>query len=308
MGSIVMDIWGGKVKFVKRGPRNNRQAAYLNLKKTEGQKENPSHSVGLALDDMSLPQGWTGECVRQGHYIFSRKERKEFNAELLTLELSVELPPSSDAIYLIRSHGCVTDLGSVLQINGSTDRSFQQQISCALQFLESVPICLGFVLEGEAVTTLSPYTTGRLRDLTDSAKEPETRVFSTSCQVVCSSGEQCPSCGRLRAVNKQRQKRIASRQSIAPNCNKRFLSREELVDQLRQEKLRNKTTEMREMYWREKCIREALVVDDEDHADLLNIFKVTRKENVPEEMACLWEQQSKIVQTNSKHGYRWHPN
>ena len=167
---------------------------------------------------MSLPQGWMGECVRQGHYNFSRKERKEFNAQLLTLELSVELPPSSDAIYLIRSQGCVTDLGSVLQINGSTARSFPQQISCILQFLDSVPICLGFVPEGEVVTTLSLYTTGQLWDLSDSAKDPKTRVFSTSCQVVCSSGEQCPSCGRLRAVNKQRQKQIASRQSITPNA------------------------------------------------------------------------------------------
>ena len=236
MGSIIMDVWGGKVKFVKRGPRNNRHVAYLNLKKAEGQEKNPSHSVGLALDDMSLPQGWTGECVRQGHYIFSRKERKEFNAQHLTLELSVELPPSSDAIYSIRSHGCVTDLGSVLQINGSTARSLPQQISSILQFLDSVPICLGFVIEGEAVTTLSPHTTGQLRDLSYSAHEPETRVFSTSCQVVYSSGEQCANCGRLRAVSKQRQKRIASRQSIVPYCNKQYLSREELVDQLRQEK------------------------------------------------------------------------
>lgn len=307
MGSIIMDVWGGKVKFVKRGPRNNRQSAYLNLKKAEGQEENSSHSVGLALDDMCLPQGWTGECVRQCHYIFSRKERKEFNAQRLTLELSVELRRSSDAIYLIRSHGCVTDLRSVLQINGSTARSFQQQISSILQFLDSVPICLGFVLEGETVTTLSPYTTGQLRDLSDSANEPETRVFSTSCQVVFSTGEQCPNCGRLRAVNKQRQKRIAGRQSIAPNCNKRYLSREELVDQLRQEKLRSRNAEVREMYWREKCISESLVVEDEDHADLFNIFKATKKEHIPEEMACLWEQQSKIIQTNSKHGYRWHP-
>ena len=55
MGSIIMDVWGGKVKFVKRGPRNNRQSAYLNLKKAEGQEESSGHSVGLALDDMSLP-------------------------------------------------------------------------------------------------------------------------------------------------------------------------------------------------------------------------------------------------------------
>ena len=64
---------------------------------------------------------------------------------------------------------------------------------------------------------------------------------------------------------------------------------------------------MREMSWGEKCIYEALVIDDKDHTDLFNIFKVTKKENVPEEMGCLQEQQSKIVETNSKHGYRWHP-
>ena len=143
MGSNIMDIWGGKVKYVRRGLRNNRQAAYLNLKRAEGQEENLSRSVGLALDDMSLPQGWTGECARQSHYIFSRKERKEYNAQRLTLELSVELPPSSDPIYLIRSHGCVTDIGSVLQINSRTAISIPQQISSILQFLDSVPICLG---------------------------------------------------------------------------------------------------------------------------------------------------------------------
>ena len=215
--------------------------------------------------------------IRQGHYIFARKERKEFNTQRLTLELSVELPPSSDAIYHIRSHGCVTNLGSVLQINGSTARSFPEQISRILQFLDSAPICLGFVLEGETVTTLSPYTTGQLRDLSDSAKDPETRVFSTSCQVICSSGEQCPNCCRLRAVNNQRQKRNSSKQFIAPTCNKRYLSREELVDQLRQEKLSSSNAEMREMYWREKCVSEALVVDDEDHADLLESSRVQRK-------------------------------
>ena len=179
------------------------------------------------MDDISLPEGWTGECLCQGYYVFSRKEKKEYNAQRLTLELSVELPPSSDAVYHVRSHGCVTDLGTVLKINCSTVKSFPEQICRILQCLDNVPICLGFVLEkGQVVTTLSPYITGQLRDLSDSAKEPETRVFSTSCQVICSSGEQCTNCCRLKAVNKQRQKRTSSRQSIASNCNKRFLSRE----------------------------------------------------------------------------------
>lgn len=306
MGSIIMDVWGGRVKFVKRGPRSNRQTAYVNLKKVEGNGKR-IHSV-LATDDISLPEGWMAECLRQGYYVFSRKEKQEFNAQRLTLELSVDLPPSSDPVYHISSHGCVTDLGTVLKINSSTAKSFPDHISCILQCLDKVPICLGFVLEKEdTVTTLSPYITGQLRDLSDSGKEPETRVFSTTCQIICSSGEQCKNCCRLKAVNKQRQKRISCRQSIAPNCNKRFLSREELVDQLKQEQLRRRNAEMREKYWREKFNSESLVVDDEDHTDLFSIFKVTKQEHIPEEMACLWEQQRKMLETTSKHGYRWHP-
>lgn len=46
-------------------------------------------------------------------------------------------------------------------------------------------------------------------------------------------------------------------------------------------------------------------MEKEDHKDLCKIFADTK--NVPEEMADLWKQQEKILQTGSKNGFRWHP-
>lgn len=46
-------------------------------------------------------------------------------------------------------------------------------------------------------------------------------------------------------------------------------------------------------------------MDKEDHEDLCKMF--ANAKNVPEEMAGLWEQQKKLLQTGGKNGFRWHP-
>ena len=266
MGHIITDIWGEKVKHVKRGPRGDRKSAYLNMKRTEG---GISQSTGLTLEDISLPQAWTGECVAQGLYIFSRIEKLDFNDQRLILELLVKLPPSSQQTsYTIRSHSSTIDLGSVLNNYGSTTTAFPEQISRILLWLDNLPICLGFVLEkGEAISTLHPHTTGQLRDLTDPSKEPETRAFSNLCQVILTSraAKYCPECNKLKTVNRKRQERFSNRQVISPKCNKRLLSRDELLDQLTQERMKRVSAEGRARYWRDKCNG---VVDDEDLADI----------------------------------------
>ena len=171
---------------MKRGPRSDRKAAYLNIRRSEG---GIRKSLGFTLEEISIPQTWTRESVAPGHYIFSRREKMDFNSQRLTLELSVNLSQSFQASYTIRSHGSVIDLESVLINSGGTTPAFPGQIPCLLQRLENLPICLGFSLEkGEAVVTLSPYTTGQFQDLADCSKEPETRVFSDLCLVVCKSG------------------------------------------------------------------------------------------------------------------------
>ena len=163
LGEIIKYLWGERVKHVKRGPRSDRKAAYLNIRRSEG---GIRKSLGFTLEEISIPQTWTREIVAPGHYIFSRREKMDFNSQRLTLELSVKLSQSFQASYTIRSHGSVVDLESVLRNSGSTTPAFPGQIPCLLQWLENLPICFGFVLEkDEAVVTLSPYTTGQLQDL-----------------------------------------------------------------------------------------------------------------------------------------------
>ena len=163
LGEIIKYLWGERVKHVKRGPRSDRKAAYLNIRRSEG---GIRKSLGFTLEEISIPQTWTREIVAPGHYIFSRREKMDFNSQRLTLELSVKLSQSFQASYTIRSHGSIVDLESVLRNSGSATPAFPGQIPCLLQWLENLPICLGFVLEkDEAVVTLSPYTTGQLQDL-----------------------------------------------------------------------------------------------------------------------------------------------
>ena len=170
LGEIIKYLWGERVKHVKRGPRSDRKAAYLNIRRSEG---GIRKLLCFTLEEISIPQTWTRECVAPGHYIFSRREKMDFNSQRLTLELSVKFSQSFQASYTIRSHGSVVDLESVLRNSGSTTPAFPGQIPCLLQWLENLPICLGFVLEkDEAVVTLSPYTTGQLQDLADCSKEP----------------------------------------------------------------------------------------------------------------------------------------
>ena len=116
IGSMVTDIWGAKVKLVKRGPRNARQSAYLNLKRVTSNLTDAVQveEMALQLDDVSLPRGWTVEADSAYSFTFFRRGKSEFRVQRLSLEMLVELPlnPSSRPIYKVRSHGCVVDLGS----------------------------------------------------------------------------------------------------------------------------------------------------------------------------------------------------
>ena len=51
-----------------------------------------------------------------------------------------------------------------------------------------------------------------------------------------------------------------------------------------------KKAEERNRYLHNKYYSEALVVDDEDSADLASMFRAIIKENITKEMECKWEQ------------------
>ena len=64
-----------------------------------------------------------------------------------------------------------------------------------------------------------------------------------------------------------------------------YMSREEILEKLTQEKKRR----MEEQSGRECLEREMLDMTQEDHADLTTIMATVDKKDVPEEMTVLWE-------------------
>ena len=129
----------------------------------------------------------------------------------------------------------------------------------------------------------------------DPGNAREKRFFSTKCMLFWNKGGCCPKCTTAKYQLERVKKRRASFDTLAGKMNNRYMSREEPLDKLTQEKQRR----LREQKARERVEKEMLEMDPEDHQDLANIMKNVRKEDVPEEMSILWEQQKQIIGTAS---------
>ena len=75
---------------------------------------------------------------------------------------------------------------------------------------------------------------------------------------------------------------------ISRHCNKRYLTTEDAVLQLNQERKQRLNAEKWQKYWKEKFLEESVQLEDGDHADLTTMLHKVPKDKVPEEMECLW--------------------
>ena len=54
--------------------------------------------------------------------------------------------------------------------------------------------------------------------------------------------------------------------------------------------------------------QEVLSIEERDHEDLIYMMEnVVNEDDIPPDMATLWDQQRQLLQTKCKQGYRWHP-
>lgn len=83
----------------------------------------------------------------------------------------------------------------------------------------------------------------------------------------------------------------------------RYMSKEQIIKKLENEK----KMRMHETYERKKIMNEMYEMDKDDHIDLKKIFTNINKKEIPHEMSLFWEEQHKILTTESKSQYRWHP-
>lgn len=81
------------------------------------------------------------------------------------------------------------------------------------------------------------------------------------------------------------------------------MSRQQLCHKIEQEKRKFE----KERRLREKMEKEMLEMECADHEDLKSMLEQVKKEDIPEDMSLLWNQQKQILATSAKSQYRWHP-
>ncbi len=317
LGWIMTDCFGGKVRVVQRGTRQHRERGYLNLRRRNQQvapandqcNDESGDRVGslslVSLKELQLPSQWHCLEDRDDQVSFIRHENWDFSGQRGITELLVKKTNQLDPVSLVvRAHGSSVDLNKDLGFKKLLgEKTIDDQVLDALNYADKSSLCCGFQDDDNCVLTMSTYVTGVLR-LADVESK---RVFAENCLVLSGPSGICNNCSRLRVKSGKRKRRKETQMEIHPKCNKRYLSKEEVEAQLKNEQKVRRNAEKREQYWREKFQEECVIVESEDQDDLFKMFKGVDEKDVPEEMKCFWQQQHKILHTTSKHGYRWHP-
>ena len=269
-GHLIKQIWGDRVKFVKRGSRKKRQNYYLGLTRKSPTSVNDSIDVNQWISQ--LKTGWHLVSDVGGHFTLARYESWSFRKQRVVTEVRFAKEVESTSI-LLTSHGCKIDLTTVSQLE-LNQSPITKKIESILTFIDASTLCRGVpITDGELLHTTNPLKSGIFTDLsTDRATEAvEHRAFSANCSILASAGQCCANCKNLRRVENQRRKRkLESNGVISRFTNKRFLSKEELTQQLQLERQARLNAERRERYWREKCEAECNEMAGVDHADLLD--------------------------------------
>ena len=264
LGCLIKDTFAEKVRLVQRGPRGNKQRAYLNLQriqKSGTEVFSSSGSLCSIVPSLELPTGWHSIKDGSDQVSFVRHEIWEFRKQRGTTELRVNQNSPSEITLQVKSHGCSVDLKKDLGLERSFKNvSFERQILLALKFIEHSNLCFGFPLnDSEKVMTMLPHLTGGFESMSDGPKECNNcRVFAQNCLVLTSGPSKiCHSCSRLHTVDSNRRKRKANQTTVSPACNKRFMTKEEVEHQLKMDQMARRNAEKREAYWREKFEKES---------------------------------------------------
>ena len=236
LGRIVKEMFGGRVSMTRRGSRNNKKRAYLNLARKS--KETAANVRFTQLEDamktVHLPLGWYRAEKSPKEALFFRLEDWEFNGIKVILELTLkQVTPAGDIVIVLKSHGCQLDAKEVLNIRGETVplMSLKQQVELLLDLFDKSSTCRGIPLEGKHLMAMVPHVTGTYRFLREESDESlECRAFSQSCKIIVNSDNKpCTSCAYITKINNARIKRKQTQTSVHPFCNKRYLNKDEVI-------------------------------------------------------------------------------
>ena len=254
LAMVVRDTWGEKVKKVKRGPRNNQKPSLLNVAHKQNQARGLDPDLNQEFQELVqdysliLPKGWFKIVDRQNRVSFVRPETWEFDNQRIYTEIVIELSMEQNVTYLINSHGSEFNLSHLNIEKVMQDLPIKTQAETIIKFAENLKMCSGYRLSGDgAIMAMTPHRAGIFRSLSNNEILPQTGAFSSKCQLFHFAGGQCFKCHKLGSADKRRKKRREKQQSIHSNCNKRYLTKEEIQLQLKEEKkLKKKVLEEKE--------------------------------------------------------------
>ena len=294
LGKLVKEIWKDDVKRVKRGPRGNREAYYLNLTRKIHNDSSRSTSTPCPTDHnyaqtdlfdstrradlyhLKVPDNWSIIYDREEAVSFVRLEHYLANNQRAVLEVAVRVQEGRLGVCTVRANGSAVDLKLDQDLGLARDSlSLNEQICHVLLTVEHSQICKGYGLpSGEEVVALLPHHVQQVRDLTKlDDGEVETRAFSDDCLVLLTSGQNakglnlCASCSQLKRTNCVRKRRISKRsqQPIHLKCNKRYLEKSEIEDQLQAAMVEKRKALTKAEYWKKKFRDKSIEYDSEDH-------------------------------------------
>lgn len=164
-------------------------------------------------------------------------------------EIVVEQDLNEGSCFIsAKAHRCQKDLSNIPQF---TTLPINDWVSVALDY-------------GESIQALFPHVTGSFKDLGNENMPKTTITFSAKCKIFAVSGASCSECNYLLKLHNRKTQRQEKRMGISRNCNKRYLTKEDVVLQLNRERKQRLNAEKREKYWKEKFLEESVQLEDEN--------------------------------------------
>ena len=201
------------------------------------------------------------------------------------------------------------------------DEGSKKSLENLFSFCSSARICTGFEVDVSKNTfNKQGVVIGRTEQwhFKDSANNwtPTLRHQSISCHLLLTSNSLhqkfCHSCSTIRHNSFWKSFNPVEDSTSSPSPNMKFkresyMSNEECLAKLAQEKMRRRNAEKREIYSRRKIEEGMKELHDDDNEDLLKMLDLIEEKSVSDDMRLFYQIQKENIGRKSKTGYRWHP-
>ena len=308
----LVEVFGRKPTRMRVNKKQVRAYRGLKLKQLSQQSsvgmESPTDEwQTLVLHAKEIASGtWKVVKSTNTSVSFARFEQVRYNNQLVASEVCFTKKVEENRVETkIKYHErevpkeVVCALDTKLNVG---DCALKERAVLWMKFLDSSFVCHGFHADFE----FADERIAKHHIITEDYDISEERAFSIRCEVLTNSaGLRCSKCSeeKKRLDKKISRRMLAKDKPLPPFLNHRYMTREQILEKLEREKHRRLSEEKQ----RERIQSQMLELEEEDHDDMVEIMSRVNKDDVPEDMLLFWDEQKKILQTESKSRYRWHP-